>query len=212
MLESPTFFNEATSRWREDIQATLTYLDRKCHVKTSFPCLITINPGRGWTLAELKRIAQAVIYFESALEMLMPHYLGALDCMRLWHDNPRLANLSRSRAIAHVGNTSTISEFADLTQSVGNREDHFFFVFDIERSTENLELRYTGAATATEAIGCIESALSFVSGCMSNRPLTQFPPTPVGLLQFMSGIREREDGPSSGASQNGSKTGRGESN
>jgi tetratricopeptide (TPR) repeat protein len=202
MLESPTFFNEATSRWREDIQATWTYLDRKCHVKTSFPCLITINPGRGWTLAELKRIAQAVIYFESALEILMPHYLGALDCKRLWRDNPRLANLSRSRAIAHIASTSTISEFAELTQSARESEDHFFSVFEIERSTENLELLYPGAATATEAIGCIESALSFVRGCVSNRPLTQFPPTQVGLFQFMSGIREREDGPSSGPSQN----------
>jgi tetratricopeptide (TPR) repeat protein len=202
MLQSPTFFYEATSRWREDIQATWTYLNRKYHVKTYFRCLITINLGRGWTLAELKRMAQAVIYFESALEVLMPHYLGALDCKRLWRDNPRLANLSRSQALAHVGNISTISEFAELTQPAVESEDHFFSVFEIERSTENLELLYPGAPTAAAAIGRIESALSFVRGCMSNSSLTQFPPTEAGLVQFMSGIREREDGPSSGPSQN----------
>ena len=191
MLFSPLFCDEAPG-WPSFIQDTWNWLHPRGHhkVEASIASSITIERSRGWELSALKRIAQGLIYFEPAWELLAPD--DKMDCQRLWRHNPVLQHKSRSEAIAAVENLSSISELTELIrQDPGGPPYHFSFHDNVDGS-EELTLACPCLHVAPDAVHWAKFTMSFIRACMSGRRLTRYAISVEGLRLFVTGRRTPE--------------------
>ena len=166
-------------------------MNKNYKISSPWPSGITINPGRGWELSELKLMAEALIYFEEPLQQAGIN--DDLICRRIWRDNPVLGKKSRSQAIAAVGAAVSVRDFVALIQpEYHNGKMYHFSLYEIETDTRNLDFVYPTLETAAHAIDCIQFTLSFIRACMLNKPLNRYASNFEGLRVFMTGKRTPE--------------------
>jgi transposase InsO family protein len=143
-------------------------------------------------VSEIKRIAQAVIHFEPALEMLVP------DCRRRtqfaksnWlHANCLAAdNKSRSQSVAYIEEQLNLRQVVDAIQRPHDRDFCWNFQNLLLSEKRTIEFRKPPASTtAEEALSWAEFAMSFVQSsikCESAAKLQNIPPNLRGLDWFL---------------------------
>jgi Putative amidoligase enzyme len=206
-MVSPIFRAFPDSEWREDVEVTWRYLLKNYDIADSTLASTHIHIGleTGYTFAEVKQIAQAVIHFESAFEGLVPrarrgnHYVKSN-----WLDAPGLgrANKSRSESIATieaVPHPRALLELLHPMDPSGSCHDRCYgwnFYSWLEK--RSIEFRKPPASmSAKEVLSWAELAMSFVQAaisCNSSQELQRIPPTGGGLRYFLRKYASDEPG------------------
>jgi Putative amidoligase enzyme len=190
---SPILKATRGSRWREDVEATWNYLKIHYHITTNDECSthIHISLDPCYSGDEIKRIAQAIIHFEPALEALVPPTRrGNVYTKSNWLDSPTLqrANKSRSQLIDDIKRANYASTAVRLMQNTDDRDYswNFWSIY----SKETIEFRKPPASTtAEEALAWAEFAISFIQASIMYEDTTllqKIPPTIGGLRWFLS--------------------------
>lgn len=196
-MVSPILAVFSGSKWREDVEATWKYLQDQCHITTNRRCSTHIHLSLDpfYTIPEIKRIAQACIYFEPAFEAIMPPVRRFNPYAKSnWLDSPTLArgDTSRSELIAAIEGEVQADVIARLMQHREDREYAWNFWSLFRRRT--IEFRKPPACTKPEEVlAWAELALSFIQACIKYENTTQLqkvPPTIGGLRWFMSQFTE----------------------
>ncbi|KAK3377558.1 hypothetical protein B0H63DRAFT_220622 [Podospora didyma] len=102
-IVSPKLPVSPSSHWREHVNALWAFLDQNYSITGDDTCgtHIHISVDGDYDLSMMKAIASAVIYFEPAIEALLPETRrGNHHTMSNWIDNPSLGHLGMSRAAA----------------------------------------------------------------------------------------------------------------
>ena len=206
MLSSPIF--NPYSSWQKDIQKPLTYLKAQYQIQRDPECLaitnVTVDPF--YTGRDIKRAAQAIIYFFEPLVILIPDEVKPDSVKRTnRHDSPSSAEIkaARSQSIATMEAIRTIetSDFDDLDSTAlkfirdffqqANAE-YCFWCF--EKLLCNPGLSFSPSpethSTVNEAIRWVGVRLAFIQGSFAYTSLShlqRIPQTCEGLREFMSG-------------------------
>jgi Putative amidoligase enzyme len=196
-MVSPIFLSSPGSRWREDVEVTWRYLSRNYDVAGSHRAGTHIHVGLvpDYTLLDLKRVAQAVIHFEPALEALVP-----LARRENWHaksnwlDAPWLARKNKSRAesiaiIEKIQSSSALVYLLHPATSSGRYDRCFSWNFCSYHGKRSIEFRKPPASlTSKEVLSWAELAMSFVQAatwCESPQAMEEIPATVGGLRWFL---------------------------
>ncbi|KAF7511683.1 hypothetical protein GJ744_003846 [Endocarpon pusillum] len=194
---SPILVAYPGSKWREDVEATWKYLQDQYHITTNRRCSTHIHLSLDpfYTTPEIKRIAQACIYFEPAFEAIVPPVRRFNAYAKSnWLDSPTVAREDRSRSelIAAIEGAVQVDVIARLMQYRGDREYAWNFWALFRRRT--IEFRKPPACTRPEEVlAWAELALSFIQACIKYENTTQLqkvPPTIGGLRWFLSQFTE----------------------
>ncbi|ERF69809.1 hypothetical protein EPUS_08010 [Endocarpon pusillum Z07020] len=139
---------------------------------------------------QLKRLAQAVIHFDQALEISMPYQRDVTNRRRMkgnWRDSPGLANKSRSEAIAAIEDAPNATQLGLMLHGT----DSQFYQWCFSGIAGGIEVCNPREITVAEdAVQWVDFVLSFVQGslaCRSRDNLERFPPNHEGLAHFLSG-------------------------
>ena len=135
-------------------------------------------------LTELKRIAQAVVHFEDALQMLVPK---DPEQRRNWQDNNSLKSSPRSRAIAAIEKAGNHKKLSALLcpASDGN------YCWDFHQPGVVVFVQPGASETAAAVIATTERILTFITACLAlpcAEQLQRYPPYLDGLSSFLSGM------------------------
>jgi hypothetical protein len=193
-LVSPTFKAFTGSTWRSNVEAVWNFIQQNYKITGSGLCAthihISIDPDH--TLRDIKRLAQAVIQFEPALEALVPperrHNVFAKSN---WLDSPGLGRkgLSRRDSITAVGQASDFDQLMALLQPLHELDREFAWNFyPLFTDTKTIEFRKPPVSvTQDEALSWAEFAISFVHAsirCESSN-LLKIPSNIGGLRWFL---------------------------
>ncbi|ERF75865.1 hypothetical protein EPUS_01231 [Endocarpon pusillum Z07020] len=197
-LVSPLFRAYPGSRWREDVEATWAYLSANYDIagNTLAGTHIHIGLEPDYSLTDLKRIAQAVIHFETAFEALVPRCRrGNIHVKSNWLDAPGLAQSGRSRpkSIDAIEKVICFQDLVNLLHPTilpsGQYDRSFSWNFCSWYGKRSVEFRKPPASlTSKDALSWTELAMSFVqasSRVVSSEELQKIPPTVGGLRWFL---------------------------
>lgn len=193
-MTSPLLVASPGSQWRRHVEATWMYLQKAYEITKNENCAthIHISVKGGYSLQEIKRVAQASIYFEPAFDALVPPHRRVDDrwAQSSWLDSPKLARAGRSRAQSAtlIGQVPDIFSLGSLLQPLTKR--CYTFSFDSILKYYTIEFRKPPASTSVEEVlGWAELAMNFVQASLKNgypHLLEKVPPTVGGLRWFLS--------------------------
>lgn len=152
-----------------------------------------VSLSRGFTLSDLKSIAQSIIYFEPAFEVLVPEQRRGNEYSRSnWIDNPNFGhrNLSREKSIASIGTLRTIDEVIKVMNP--DQSKYFGWNFLSIKTYRTIEFRRGAVSlSADDVLMWAELAMSFILAAVAPRgdTLQQYPATVGGLESFIQNAR-----------------------
>lgn len=120
-MVSPIFDFCAGSSWRKQISHHWKIVERfgTVHVNDTCATHVHISPQKGtpWTLDQVKRVAQAILYFEDAFEaVLPPNYRGHCGKKSNRVDNVTLRELKPVECFGPIQACDNISDLILLMQ------------------------------------------------------------------------------------------------
>jgi Putative amidoligase enzyme len=190
---TPLFVAFAGSRWRRHVEATWRYLQNSYKITDNLNCgtHIHVSVEGGYSLEEIKRVAQATVHFEPAFEALVPEHRTSRNIWTRssWLGSPDLAakDLSRAGCIQLIEEASDFLIFLGVMHpdSIGGYSWNFTTI----KKHYTIEFRKPPASKAVEeALGWAELAMNFVQASLrfeSPDKLREFPPTVGGLRRFL---------------------------
>ena len=185
---------------------TWTYLNKHYEIEghVQYYNKVYINLDRHyWELADVKKIAQAIIHFEPALELLVPDGLSRSDSWSNELPNNSFlgeAKKSRSQAIEAIAAIQDASKIWQMVRPIQER-GHVYccpcyynsWSFVWRMVVEPLQVCTPEATSvAAAATSWADFARLFIQAalaCRSARKLQDIPPNHEGLRHFMSGKR-----------------------
>lgn len=152
-------------------------------------------PG-GFTLPQIKRLAQAVIHFECAVEVLMPaHRRGNEYAKSNWIDNLLLRGNSRDKCMLQVEDCISIGEV--IARINPGRDRYFGVNFMALGKYKTVEFRRgAGSSNVDEVFQWVEFALTFLQASMALSTVSDFhnfSPNVGGLQAFFKNARRVVD-------------------
>lgn len=197
-MVSPLFVAFPRSQWRSHVEATWRYLELGYEITEDADCSthVHISVEGGYSLEELKRIAQCVIHFEPAFEALVPPQRRGGECASaksIWLDSDHLAYQNRSRD-ASIRFIETLTDFYTFSTVMNpDRDRTYGWNFRSIEKYYTVEFRKPpGSTTADQVLGWAELAMSFVQASLrlgSIEKLRKVPSTVGGLLWFIQQSR-----------------------
>lgn len=199
---SPILTIAPGSRWREDVKVFWTFLQKYFQITANKTCgtHIHVSLEPCYTLQEIKRIAQALIHFETAFEELAPPDRRDNRAVKSnWIDSPAILQRERSRwqLISDIEAEVEFDRVVELMQKRGDRNYCWNF-WSFSRS-RTLEFRKPPACTTPEEVlGWAELASSFVQASVQYGTLQRLKRVPANvgglrwfIMQFeSSGVNE----------------------
>lgn len=147
----------------------------------------------GYTLTQLKRLAQAVVYFEPAVERIVPETRRNNEYARSnWIDNRHLAYKKLSRADSMRAIEACKSD-ADVIELMNPGQDRYFgFNFLPLKTYRTIEFRRgSGSTNVGEVFRWVEFAVRFLQASMGVARLEdfqKFKSNVGGLKQFLNTV------------------------
>jgi Putative amidoligase enzyme len=198
-LISPTQNAVSGKPWRRDITRVLEYLIPHYNVVKNDCCRthISISPRGGFKLFEVKRIAQAVIHFETALEFLVPADARRNESPKSnWLESYYLAQKRRSRpdSVRFIELLSGMASVVLVMQGMGDANFAWNFLALAETDGQTIQFRKAPSCTAPEEVlSWVEFAISFINAaiwCQSTAILLATQPTVAGLWNFIKSSKQ----------------------
>ncbi|KAN0074047.1 hypothetical protein V8E54_007984 [Elaphomyces granulatus] len=189
---SPLLRSHPGSTWRNDVRALWGFLSQRYNVSGNANCSTHVHVSRAedFTPSELKCIAQAIIHFEPAFEVLVPpERRGNRYSRSSWIDNPHLAcrNLSRDQSIDLIESLNTVDQIIEVMNP--DLSKYFGWNFLPIRTLKTIEFRRGSVSlTSDDTFMWVELAMSFIKAAsIQNSPqqLRQYPRTTGGLKAFI---------------------------
>lgn len=154
---------------------------------------VHISQTEGYSVSDLKKVAQAVIHFEPAFEAVLPmSRRGNPYTKSNWIDNENLApqNISRAQALSIIDSLTTIDQVVDTMSSNGDRYFGWNFL-PIREEKKTIEFRRGAPSTSVNDVFMwVELASSFIQAALtvptSSIHLQRYPATIRGLRTFIS--------------------------
>lgn len=183
------------SNWRNHVQATWKFLHQHYKLEATDDCAthIHISLEPKYTLDEIKKVAQAAIHFEPAIEVLVPKSRrGNPYCKSNWLNAPGFTTKEPTRAetIANLGKKMALRGLITAMHITGTDVSKNFcwnFCSIVNKGT--IEFRKPPASLdADAALSWAELAMSFVQAaikCESPEALQQVPANIRGLRWFL---------------------------
>lgn len=192
-MTSPILRQYKGSTWREQVQATWQFLGGHYRVHTNERCSthVHVSIDRGFSLRNLKNVAQCALHFEPAVEVLVPverryNYYSKGN----WINNTNLAgrDISRIDSIAKIEACETRGQVRRLMHPHSHR--YFGWNFCSLRKLNTIEFRKgAGSRNASDALAWAELAMTFVLSAMKSNVTPEFlrkiPPNIKGLHWFL---------------------------
>ncbi len=205
-MATPLFVAFRGSTWRSHVQATWQYLQRYYEITGDVHCAthVHVSVEGGYSLEEVKRIAQAVIHFEPAFDALVPPQRRGGECeyaKNSWLDSDHLAleNRNREQSIAYI---DKITDFYSLLSVMNpDNEKNYAWNFHSIPKYSTIEFRKPQASTTVdEVLSWAELEMSFIQAAVrfgSATRLKKVPSTVGGLRWFLKqsgipGLNEHE--------------------
>jgi hypothetical protein len=171
-----THYEVQSSRVSKSI--TLITIIRPCD-STQRDVIVQMTP---FSLTNLQHIAQAIIDFEDALQMLLPK---APEQRRNWQDNDALRRKSRSDAIATIGKQQNVQQLTELFCPESEDEWCWYFFQETE-----VDCAQPGASQIANAvIKKVDHLPPFIEVCLDIkkvRQLKKYTPDLDGFKSFIS--------------------------
>jgi hypothetical protein len=193
-LNTPWFQPASYPSWRDNIRAGWVLVGTHYTVqnprfeqaKTSIAVGLPLDDNErevSFPLTQFKRIAQAVVHFEDALQMLMPKDRHQ---RRNWQDNVNLRKVSRSRAITTIEKAADHKKLSALLcpQSGGN------YCWEFSQPRAVVFVQPGASQRAADLLRTTERTLTFIEACLdlqSPAQLQNFSPDVNGFSAFLSG-------------------------
>jgi len=141
---SPLLRSHPGSTWRNDVRALWDFLSQRYYVSGNADCSTHVHISRAedFTASELKCIAQAIIHFEPAFEVLVPPERRGNEYVRSsWIDNSRLAyqNLSRDQSIDLIESLNTVDQVLEVMNP--DQSKYFGWNFLSIKTLKTIEFR-----------------------------------------------------------------------
>ena len=206
-IQSPMLRATPGSRWRQNIYTMWSWLLENYHVSGDHDACDThiwfsMNPDLG--LAESNLIAQAIIYFEAAIDALLPHRNGSLNARSNWLHAARFAPSDRSRleSMRLIQPNPYLFVIGALMGSNYCIDERFGWNFqEFGDEFERIQFRKPGLSTnAAYGLSWAEFTMAFVLSaiqCESMENLLRVPPNVRGLKWFLQrrNVRGLNDSP-----------------
>lgn len=177
---SPIFRAYPGSVWRGHIEVMWRYLREVFHVEANDSCGTHVHHSiaEGYTLQNLKQVAQTIIHFEPALEALLPESRRGNEYSRSsWIDNRNFGykNLNRRQSMKLIDDCSNISELVVLMNPDHDKMFECNFLYLLNNRNGTIEFRRGAASTnVIDVFVWVEFAMSFVQAAHSQ--WVAFPP------------------------------------
>ena len=184
--------------WRDHVKVAWEYLRQNYCVTSHGSCgtHVHISFVPNYNLRDLQRIASSAIYFEAAIEALVPAGRRHNVWVRSnWRYSPLLMKKGRSRleSIAEIERATTQDRVISLMQEEG--ETNFTWNFShLSRHglKQTIEFRKAPASvTSSEALSWAELTMTFVQAAVQHGRLTdlqKFAATTGGLLAWLEQV------------------------
>ncbi|KAF3407440.1 hypothetical protein DPV78_000523 [Talaromyces pinophilus] len=116
---SPIFKYEEGMKWANQIKRLSNYIMQHTEpgMNETTGLHVHVSPANGrWSLADLKRVAEAIVYFDEPLRTLFPEHKYTKACLKSnLRDNPSFSTLLPGQsANSLVQNAQTIDELIDI--------------------------------------------------------------------------------------------------
>ncbi|KAF7503896.1 hypothetical protein GJ744_003036 [Endocarpon pusillum] len=199
LLLSP-YFNPV-SAWKKDVQVLWTYLKTHYKIPDNHECDIVtgVHLKPSYTVGDIKRFAQAIIYFYPALYTFQPD-LVKTDARggRFWDDepDPAVAQKSRSQVIDSISAIETFDPavaihwpLADFLSYADATYCHWLFDWLIIDKLLSWRAYDRMITSIDEALWWADFRVSFIQACLAFTSLAylqKIPRTHEGLREFMS--------------------------
>jgi hypothetical protein len=210
-LISPLLFTFDEIPWHKHIERTWEFLNEYYELRADGQSYtqIYVNIESPWTALQIKRIAQAIIHFEPALEMFTPQS-GRTGLHRLpgsgnrMNDSAsslsntslreRVYNKTRAQSIAEIEDVVGTRQVMKLIQERGNVEfrwhayDRYYVVWRLVKE-ETRFANFAGSLVAANVLmwtGLAESFIQAAVTCHSPEKLQKIAPNREGLRHFMT--------------------------
>jgi Putative amidoligase enzyme len=170
------------------------YLKENFYIEANDSCgtHVHISLSEGYTLKNLKSVAQTIIHFEPSLEALLPENRRGNEYSRSnWIDNPNFAykKLSRAQSIDVIEQCSTIREVVLLMNPNHDKMFGWNFLYLLSDPKGTIEFRRGAASTTvTDVFMWVELAMSFIQAAIRigvPENLQKIPRTVGGLQWFI---------------------------
>lgn len=209
-LQSPAFSVGPISRWRAQVIATWEYLLQHYHVAPN-PVIgsqIDIMLAPSYTLSDLRQIASSAIYFEPAIEALLPghgHRHPDTQGPRIpharsnWLDSPFLARRGKSRAQSIAAIEIAPDKEAVIRLMTGPRSEanpwlnrSYAWIFSDLFNNNMIGFRKPPtSSSANDVLNWAEFLITFVQAAVefgSGASLRAFPSDLRGLRSFLAAV------------------------
>lgn len=196
-MVSPILHAFPGSNWRNHVKATWNFLHQNYKITGNDDCAthvhVSLDPP--YKVTEIKKIAQAVIHFEPAIEVVVPDSRRANRyCKSNWLNAPGFLRAKRTRpeTIASLEReTYLLDVLAAMQPYTGNwcMDRNFCWNFSNISSKSTIEFRKPPASLdADTTLSWAEFAMSFVQAaikCESPDALQKVPANIRGLRWFL---------------------------
>ena len=153
---------------------------------------VHISPDTGYNVIQLKAIARAILYFEPAINALVPsHRRGNTWCKSLYASNPEFKDMEDDPQLA-IAKLDCVEEENDIVDLMNPDSKGYVWNFESLRRYGSLEFRQgPGVTTADETLAWVEFVVTFINATLRKLPASYqdlypaFPPNVGGLKMFL---------------------------
>ncbi len=171
--KTPKLRTSRTPNWRECVKATWAFVERHYVVSKTNMCSTHVHVsvarqgGSGMGRPNMKKIAQCIIHWEPALEVLVPEERrGNVYASSNWIDNKNFESLTRSEAIEMIENCRSLEEVI-LLMSPKPQGRFWAWNFQAMRKSRTIEFRKGGASlNGEQALAWAELVLLFIEAAV----------------------------------------------
>ncbi|KAK4172033.1 putative amidoligase enzyme-domain-containing protein [Triangularia setosa] len=116
------------SAWRREVEKMWEFIDANYVVLDNRNCSTHVHLSRAepWTVDQIKRLAQAIIHFEPAFEVMVPPERRNNEYARSnWIDNARFVGKSRDQAMDEIEKQRTIKDVLNLMHGANDQSKYY---------------------------------------------------------------------------------------
>ena len=191
-LVSPILHFQAGYHFRDFVNGVWEVIHAACLIETNTWCgtHVHVSPDNDYTLDQMKSVARAVLYFESALNALVPaDRLKSKFCKSFHASNPNFKGKTMDKCVALVDATKNNVAVIEL---MNNPDRCFAWNFQNLWQGRPLTIEFRqapGVASSADALAWAEFAVTFVGAAIkaagSHKALQKYAINVGGLAAFL---------------------------
>ena len=168
-LVSPILYFEASYPFRKYVNGVWEVIQAACIVETNTWCgtHVHVSPDNEYTFDQVKSVARAVLYFESALNALVPaDRLKSRFCKSFHASNPSFTGKSMQQCIALV---DAAKDTVAVIELMNNPDRCFIWNFQNLWYGRPLTIEFRqgpGVISSTDALAWAEYAVTFIGAAI----------------------------------------------